>query len=60
MNKYEEAYHWIRIEALMPCPVFNFNSETNTFECTCNKDEHCKCYNALQTLKELVDKATQS
>ncbi len=58
MNKYEEAYHWIRVEALMSCPVLKFNSATNVFECTCNKDEHCQSYVALQTLQELVDKET--
>lgn len=58
MNKYEEAYYLIRNEALMPCSRFKLNSATNVFECTCGREEHCKNYVALQTLKELVDKVT--
>lgn len=60
MNKYQEAYYLIRIESLMQCSGFSINRTTNKFECTCGREEQCQNYIALQTLKELVDKATST
>ncbi len=48
----------LELKHLCRAPVLKFNSATNVFECTCNKDEHCQSYVALQTLQELVDKET--